>query len=83
MVVDEVVLHVLQGEGRLAHTAVTKHHYPIPGRWFRLQRFVIVMFDKDDDDGQKPPQSRIPEVTVDDDDDVDNDDGDDDDDETS
>ena len=36
VVVDEVVLHVLQGEGRLAHTAVTKHHYPIPGRWFRL-----------------------------------------------
>ena len=41
------------------------------------------MFDKVDDHGQKPPQSRIPEGTVDDDDDVDNDDGDDDDDETS
>ena len=48
------------------------------------------MFDKDDDDGQKPPQSRIPEVTVDDDDDdvdavddVDDDDGDNDPPETS
>ena len=86
VVVDEVVLHVLQGEGGLAHTAVTKHHYPIPGRWFDCNNLILVivgvMFDKDDDDGQKPPQSRIPEVTVDDDD-VDNDDGDDDDDETS
>ena len=37
VVVDEVVLDILQGEGGLAHPAVAEHHDSIPGRnrvWF-------------------------------------------------
>ena len=32
VVVDEVVLHVLEGEGGLAHPTVTQHHDPVPAR---------------------------------------------------
>ena len=55
VVVDEVVLHILQGERRFAHTPVTKHHYSIPRgvlecKIFRFMMMIVVLFDKDDDD---------------------------------
>ena len=30
MVVDEVVLHILKSESRLAHSTVTEHHNAVP-----------------------------------------------------
>ena len=41
MVVNEVVLHILEGEGGLAHPAVTQHHNPVPAQ--RIGGYVVVV----------------------------------------